>query len=311
MLHRVGAERIAYSFDRRLQPVLEIRSGDEVVFETLDARAGRVMTECDEYVVRPPQPLERMNPVSGPVGVRGAQGGDTLLVEIEDIRLGAKGYSAVRRDMGILKDMVQHPGVTIIGVKEDRILFNDRISLPTRPMIGTIGVAPPSQGVPSAYPGPHGGNMDCNDVAVGAKVFLPVYAEGALFALGDVHASMGDAEISGGGLEIAADVKVKITLLRHIHLDTLLVETERNIIIVHNSKTVEEAIRGVVLKSVRLLIQRMGLSFEDAYRVASTVGDVRICQACASSIDAVVRMRIPKLFGIEDVETVASREKTI
>jgi acetamidase/formamidase len=58
---------------------MQIRSGDEVVFETLDATAGRAMTECDEYVVPPPPPPERMDPLTGPVGVQGAQNGQPCL----------------------------------------------------------------------------------------------------------------------------------------------------------------------------------------------------------------------------------------
>jgi amidase len=298
MLYRVTAEKTVYSFDKRLEPVLQIESGDEVIFETKDARGGRAMFEYEQYVVPSPPPLEKGNPVTGPVAIQGAEKGDTLLIEVEDIKLGSKGYLSVRQDMGVLKDLVKQPGARVIRIKDSRILFNETISFPTRPMIGTIGLAPLLEDIPSIYPGPHGGNMDCNDITIGAKVFLPVHVKGALFFLGDVHASMGDGEVSGGGLDIAADVKVKISVLKNIKVITPLVESKSNITIIYNAPKLEEAIRGVVKKSISLLEERIGLSLEDALRIVSSVGDLGICQSCESLIDVVVRMRLPKFFEV-------------
>lgn len=297
MRYRISSEKVAYLFSPSLQPVLEIESGDEVVFETRDARGGRAMLDSDQYIVPQPPPLERGNPVTGPIAIKNADRGDSLLVEIEDIKLASRGYVAIRQDVGILRDMVNNPGPRIIQVSDENILFSEGIQLPTRPMIGTIGVAPPSGSITSMYSGSHGGNMDCNDVVVGSKVFLPIYVKGALFALGDVHASMGDGEVTGGGLDIGSDVTVKVTLLRGLNLEGPLVETESKIVIVHNDRSLEKAVRGVVEKSVSLIMERKDLPFDDAYRFTSVFGDVRVC-ACPSPTDVVVRMQIPKIFDI-------------
>ena len=301
MLHKVYSEKVVYSFSSSLQPVLEIESGDEVVFETRDARGGRAMRDSDQYIIPQSSPVGMGNPVTGPIAIKNADRGDSLVIEIEDIKIGCKGYVPTRQDLGVLREMVKNPGPRIINVRNGTILFDEGIRLPTRPMIGTIGVAPPSSSIPSMNSGSHGGNMDCNDIVVGSKVFLPVYTKGALFALGDVHASMGDGEVTGGGLDIGSDVRVRISLQKNLNFGGPLVETGSKIVIIHNDQSLEKAVRGVVEKSVSLIMEKKGLSFDDAYRFTSVFGDVKIC-ACPNLADVVVRMHLPKIFNILNIE---------
>src|SRR5699024_4128914 len=81
-----------------------------------------------------------------------------------------------------------------------------RMTQPLNPMIGVIGNAPAAWPVPNSTPGAHGGNMDCPKMTEGAVLYLPVFHDGALFGLGDVHAKMGDGEVGISGLETAARV---------------------------------------------------------------------------------------------------------
>src|SRR6202041_187886 len=97
----------------------------------------------------------------------------------------------VKAGVGLLAAKARTFVTRIIRVDRETVFFNEAISFPTRPMIGTIGVAPPAGEIPSLYPGPHGGNMDNNYVSCGSKVHLPVFVPGALLSLGDVHACMG------------------------------------------------------------------------------------------------------------------------
>jgi amidase len=297
-LKTVSCHEVTYVFARTIPPVLTVEQGDEVVFETLDARGGRAMDPREKYVPPPPQPVERTNPVTGPVSVQGAKPGDTLVVEVKRITLGSWGYVSARPTIGVLKDRVKSPMAKAIRVENAVIHFTESLRFPARPMVGTIGVAPQGDNVPSFYPGLHGGNMDCNDVVPGSKLYLPIFADGALFALGDVHASMGDGEISGGGLDISANVNVKLELIKNWTPRRPIVETSTHLSIVYNAGNLQDAVRGVVAETVELLSSKLGLSAEDAIALISTAGDVRICQACEGPVDVVVRLQMPRLFRL-------------
>ena len=97
---------------------------------------------------------------------------------------------------------------------------------------------------------------------------------------------------------MAADVQVKVNVLKEVPVESPLVESSSNVVVLQNGRKLENAIRGVVEKSVSLIMDKLALSFEDAFRLTSIAGDLRICQACASSLDVVVRMQLPKLFSL-------------
>ena len=61
--------------------------------------------------------------------------------------------------------------------------------------------------------------MDNTKIKAGATLYLPVFHEGALLAMGDVHACMGDGEIMVTGLEIPAEVTVTLEVLKGISID--------------------------------------------------------------------------------------------
>jgi amidase len=199
--------------------------------------------------------------------------------------------------MGLLKDLVKAPSSDVVEVSGDHLLAAN-VRLPVRPMIGTIGVAPSSGSIASIHPGPHGGNMDCNDVSPGATVLLPVNVKGALLSLGDVHATMGDGEVTGGGVEIGADVGIRVDVLKGTRVPCPIVETKSAIVLIRDAPTLAEAMRAVVEEASELLSEKLGVSFEDGYRLASVAGDVRICQAAGLQINVIVAMRLPKIFSI-------------
>src|SRR5699024_2115848 len=104
--------------------------------------------------------------------------------------------------------------ISIALIENNSIFFDFGIKIPVRPMIGTIGVAPSKEPVSTLYPGDHGGNMDLNEIHIGSIVYLPVFVRGALLSLGDIHASMGDGEVTGTGVEIGATIHTQIELIK-------------------------------------------------------------------------------------------------
>ncbi len=276
MDHRLCRDRIAYRFDKSLEPVLEIDPGDRVTFETFDARTGTIRS--DEDLLDRPHPAGS-NPATGPVLVRGARPGDGLCVEIESIELADAGFLAVKKGEGLLAERAGRYATRIVPVVDGVARFGD-LRFPVLPMVGVVGTAPAGEPVSTSFAGPHGGNMDNKHVGPGARVHLPVAVPGALLGLGDVHAAMGDGEITFIGLEICAEVTVRVQVARGAGTKRPLVETADHWITTGEGDSLAAAARLAAGEMVDLLQERLGLGFEDAYMLSSAVVDVQICQCC-------------------------------
>ena len=290
---RISRDRIVYSLDKAHAPVATVDPGVELIFETWDARTGSIRSERD--LLDKPHPAGP-NPATGPVLVRGAEPGDSLVVHILDIALASRGYTGTRPGKGVLGHLITEYRTKLFAIQDGMVIFNDRIRFPVRPMVGVLGTAPVGDGAATLHPGPHGGNMDHNDVRVGAQVHLPVFVPGALLCLGDVHASMGDGEISITALEIVGEVRVRVDLLKGETLRRPRIEFPDCWITTGDGAGIAEAIRVAAEEMARWLMRRLALSADEAYMLLSIRGDVRVSQ-CAepTMVAATARMIMPRL----------------
>ena len=275
--HHLSRQQIVYSLDQTHAPALEITPGDTVVLETYDARTGTIQRDGDLLDHAHPKGA---NPATGPILVRGAAPGDALGVEIQRIALAPQGFLAVKAGMGLLGHLAADFATRMVQIEGDQVRFGEHLRFPIRPMVGVIGTAPAGPGISTGLPGPHGGNMDNRYIAPGSKVYLPVNVPGALLGIGDVHGAMGDGEITFIGLEICAEVTARVELLKGYPLRRPLVETPEYWITTGDHPDTTQALRLAAEEMVRLLQERMGLSFADAYMLMSAVVDVQICQCC-------------------------------
>lgn len=291
-MKRITRDQITNVFGANQPPVADVEPGETILFETLDAAGGRVRTVEDGLTVLLRRDLG--NPATGPVRVVGARPGDTLAVTILDIRLGAQGYSRFRAGGGVITAELKPPFAKIIPVSGGVVHFSERLRFPARPMVGVIGTAPAGAPVHSYYPGPHGGNLDVNAIAVGATVYLPVGVPGALLAIGDVHAHMGDGELTGGGIDIPAEVTVRVGLRKGLGWTRPVVETATAWCACANAPTLPEAIRLATSDMATLLAQALGMSREEAFVLIGCAGDARIGQAAELGMDATAYVQIGK-----------------
>ncbi len=294
-MQRISREHIVYSLNKAHAPVAAIDPGSEIVFETWDARTGEIRSEQD--VLEKPHP-KGPNPATGPILVRGAAPGDALVVSILDISLANRGYTGTRPGKGVLGHMIREYRTKLFEIRDGQVIFNDRVRFPVRPMVGVIGTAPAGEGVATLHPGPHGGTMDHTDVRVGSHVHLPVFVPGALLAIGDVHASMGDGEISITALEACGEVRVRVDLAKSEGLGRPWIELPDCWITTGDGPTLADAIRVAAEEMARFLMRRLDLSADDAYMLLSIRGDAKVSQ-CAepSMIAATARVVMPKLTG--------------
>jgi amidase len=280
--YTIGTDRITYHFGPDLVPVLEVESGEVVTFETLDASSGRIRRFEDIADYTRTRDPSRVNPATGPVAIRGAEAGDELRVEILDIRVGSVGWARLTPGAGVMLE--GDDLVTEIGVR-----------LPLRPMVGVIGTCPDESRYPTALPGPHGGNLDFNDMTVGTVAHLPVWLPGGLLALGDVHASMGDGEVSGTAVEITGQVRVRVQVVKGTGLARPWFETPAAWMTYGVAPDLEDAVQIAVAEMASFLEARLGVSRPQAFLLVTARGDVRIGQSARCGIDQTVRVLFPKV----------------
>jgi amidase len=276
-MHRIPRDRIVYSLDRAHPPALEIDPGEVVCLETYDARTGTVRSDAD--LLDRPHP-KGANPATGPIFIRGAEPGDSLVVTIQRIALADQGFLAVKAGEGLLAHRAKNYATRMVPVRDGMVHFSDRIRFPARPMVGVIGTAPAGEGVPTGLMGPHGGNLDNRFIAEGAKVHLPVNVRGALLGIGDVHAAMGDGEIAFVGLEICAEVTVRVDLARGRPLRRPRIETADAWMTTGDDLDLTRAARIAADEMADLLQERLHISFEEAYMLICAAVDVQISQCC-------------------------------
>jgi amidase len=292
----LSREQVNFTFSKNLEPLAKVHPGETVTFETQDALCRNAPRGSNE--IFPDLDLSCVNPVTGPVEIEGAKAGEILAVTIEDIKLADYGHIQAFKGIGPIPGFLDENHTRTIEIKDDFSIFNETIKLPIDPMIGTIGVAPAEGEVLSVDPGPHGGNMDNNEVKAGTTVYFPVFVDGVLFALGDVHANMGDGELPGAGIDICADVTVRLDVLEGRSIQRPIIETEKAYVVTSNASNFNEASRIATEEMIRLLQKGLGVDRLEAFWLIGAAGNLMISQACNSSIDLTLRLIFPKLEGI-------------
>lgn len=257
------------------EPIARVKSGERLTFVTKDCFNNQFQ---DEQVTMDALDWEAINPATGPVYIEGAMPGDVLKVRIEKIDLADCGAMCAIPGDGVLGSLVSGGKLKRIPVRDGKAYFSDEIVISCNPMIGVIGVAPAEGKIACGEPGSHGGNMDNTRICEGAVLYLPVFHEGALFAMGDVHACMGDGEIMVSGLEIPAEVTVTVEVMKGVTIENPMLEDEESCYTIASDENVETAIFTAVKTMAEIVMKKKGLSLEDAGMLISAVGNLQFCQ---------------------------------
>jgi amidase len=295
---RIPRDQFTYQFSATAEPVATVAPGNQFVVETHDTSTGRIhrLEDVPDFVsVRNPR---KVNPAAGPIFIEGASPGDDLIVEILDIRLQPYGFVRVIAGAGVLQEGIEPDGVLMARIDGEELVLGERIRMPIRPMVGVIGTAPAEGVIYTAAPGAQGSNIDVNAITVGARVHLPVHVAGALLAIGDLHASMGDGEVSGTGVEIAGEVTVRVDLVPGAAPARPWIETAEDWITTGSGPSLEDAVEIAVEELTGLLMAHLGCTRTEAFLLVSARGDVRIGQ-CARipGLDATAYAVFPRAMA--------------
>jgi acetamidase/formamidase len=287
-IHDLRPDAFNYVWDNSIDPALEIESGDLVELHVRDASDEQIHKGSGvEDVAK--LDFTHVNPISGPVFVKGAAPGDVLQVELVEFKPQDWGWTAIIPGFGLLADEFPDPWLRISEVDwaAGRVRFGEGITLPHSPFPGTLGVALPEPGEHSIVPPSRfGGNMDIKHLRAGVTLLLPVGVEGALFSLGDTHATQGDGEVCGTAIETAMDVVVRLSVRRDLSIEApqyvvpagAVGEAEQSAYRVCTGvgPDLMEAARDAVRATIVHLGEHRGLDREEAYAVASVAADLRI-----------------------------------
>lgn len=299
MFHELSRDNYFYAMSKDNEPKLEVGLGDTVKIDSHDCFTGQINSEENAF---DGFSWDKINPATGPVYVNGVKPGDVLKVTIEKINIGDTGVMVTGPGMGVMGNRIKDMNVRIFNVDNNKgIVDFDGLDLPINKMVGVIGVAPPNAPVNNGTPDTHGGNMDSVKVAEGSVLYLPVYHEGALFGLGDVHAAMADGEISVSGLEVEAEVTVKIEKAETVKTYHPVITDKDGVYMMVSDKDLNLAVDQSVHKMIELIQPQSGLSISEMTMLMSLVGHTQINQVVDPKKTA--RFFVPQyIFDHDNIE---------
>ena len=291
---RISRDQYVWAFSAGMTPVVTVDPGTVLELETNDCFTGQVQSESDTLDA---PDTSRLNSATGPIFVRGAEPGDTLSVTLLDIVPGPQGSAMVIPGSGQLVEYCDAPATRILRIEDGTIWLNDKVSFPAKPMVGVIGVAPAEGEVITFLADKHGGNLDDTVNGIGATLHFPVFQPGGLLALGDMHACMGDGEISDTGVECPGTVLIKVDVIKGKTPRWPVTETADSWYTHGTSAdSLTDAIKFACEDAANLLVSELGFTMEDAFIFLSCTCDVGIAQACDPCTGSIIaRMRVPKV----------------
>jgi acetamidase/formamidase len=310
--HRLEATpaTVAYGYYwSEAAPVLRIASGDIIDVDTLLTNTPAGLEKAGVSEARIQSSLkaivaevtgERRGPgghiLTGPVYIEGAEPGDVLEVKVLSIDLAIDyGYNGCS---GVLPENCE-PGLParIVPLERStmRAQFAPGIVVPLHPFFGSMGVAPPPEAgrVSSNPPGRHAGNLDNRELIAGSTLYIPVFAHGALFEVGDGHVAQGDGEVDQTAIETSLRGRLQLTVRKDMKLDWPRAETPTDYISMATDPDLLVATKTAIQEMVNFLIAEKHLTRHEAYQLVSIAGNVAVTQL-VDKPNVGVHVRLPR-----------------
>ena len=284
----VRRDQFHLAWDRSIEPIATVGSGDVVEIDALDASGGQITRESTVADLGNLD-FSRVDQVNGPIAVEGAEAGDTLEVELLEFVPEDWGWTANIPGFGLLADDFTEPALRITRLAGGMAEFLPGVHIPLAPFCGELGVAPPNEGAHSTIPPDvFGGNMDTRHLTAGTKLYLPVFAPGGRFSVGDGHAAQGDGEVCGTAIETPMRARVRLTVRkdRHVTAPEFLtpgpLARGTNIGPYYATDGVGPDLMTAARDAVRRMIDYLGrehrLDAIDAYMLCSVACDLKISE---------------------------------
>ncbi len=294
-------------WDNSFAPIRTIAPGETVEFDVFEASGGQLGPDATLENLAALD-FSKVNPVTGPILIDGAEPGDSLVITYEGFKPSGWGWTANIPGFGLLADQFTDGALINWQYDADTLapaLWSDKARIPLKPFTGTIGVAPAEPGLHSIVPPRRvGGNMDIRDLATGTRLHLPVDVPGALFSVGDTHAAQGDGEVCGTAIESPMAVTLTFDLEKAEGLKFPRFETKEPVtrhldasgydVTTGIGEDLFQGARDAVSGMIDLLTRRHGIAPVDAYMLCSVCADLRISEI-VDQPNWVVSLYFPRL----------------
>ncbi len=293
--YTITAEQTHNKFSSTIPYRLKVPSGSVIEAFTLEATGGQLninsTLEDFENV-----DMDKVHTLTGPIYVEGAEAGDVLAVELLDLEPGDWGWTGMGPDFGFLVGESDESLFKTYPLDKEKNLvrFTEKISIPLKPFLGVIGVAPPTDEMLVTFPPrANGGNMDDPSIIKGTTVYLPVFVEGALLSVGDPHAVQGLGEVVGTAVECDMRALFRVSVIKDKKIAEPQYETENYYATTGFGTTIDEAAKKATLYMVDHIAGTYKITWEEAYMLCSLVGDLKIAEV-VDRPHMLVTMHVPK-----------------
>ena len=294
--HTLTKDQTHNKFSKDIPPILTVKSGTVIEAFTEEASDEQIH-HGDGPEVLATLDFDPIHPLTGPVYVEGAEPGDVLKVTLHEIELQDWGWTAIVPGFGFLADQFEEAYLKTYITKsgDTHVAFTDKITVPLRPFPGVMGVAPnTSEMLSTIPPRENGGNMDDPHMVEGSTIYFPVLVEGALFSIGDGHATQGMGEVCGTAIETPLRIVYEIEVLKGVRsIPEPEYETDDYYAVTAIGTTIDMAAKKAVGFMVDYLVAEHGLGRNDAYALCSLAGDLKIAEV-VDVPHMMVAMHMPK-----------------
>ena len=278
-------------FDNTIPPVLRIDPGDTVAIQTAPAGGGQVapgITEGQIEKINGAVKNRGPHTVTGPIYVNGAEPGDVLAIHINRIRIANYATNNTAKGKGLFPSAFPEQTTSYyLDTDTMQMRFSPNVLVPLEPFPGTLGVGRSDTTSPyctdgkcsTEQPGTYGGNMDLREMQAGTTTYLPVQVEGGLIWTGDSHAKQGNGEIDLDALETwYPELNITVDLIKDQPRDWPTVETPTSWVAVGYDESLDRALDINKSETVKLIMDKHGLSEADATSAMYRTWDCRISE---------------------------------
>ena len=268
-MKRLSRDHHIYVLDPTTAPAITIESGEELIVETWDAFEG----------VRDPAVLEARSlkgPATGPIHVKDAEPGDALRVDLLSITPKDGAAHMVIPDRGFLTEEFTEGYPTVMTFEDSHVIMPSGLRLPLVPSMGFVATTPIYPQQTASDSGPYGGDVDMKELVSGSTIWLPVFVQGGMLALGDCHAVVGDGAVAGTGAECSSETHLQVSVEKGMGITSPRALTPEYFVVLSHGEELGPAMKQAVRDMVDFLVSEKGMARNDAYSLLSLAGDIRV-----------------------------------